>query len=26
LLPHLVDTVRTWLDDGVDAAANRFNR
>lgn len=26
LLPHLVDTVRTWVEDGVEAAGSRFNR
>lgn len=26
LLPHLVDAVRVWAIDGVEAAANRFNR
>jgi peptidyl-tRNA hydrolase, PTH1 family len=26
LLPSLVDAIRAWLDDGVDIAANRFNR
>ena len=26
LLPMLVDAVRVWLDEGVDAAANRYNR
>ncbi|HEX6134735.1 MAG TPA: aminoacyl-tRNA hydrolase [Longimicrobiales bacterium] len=26
LLPALVDAVRTWIEEGVDAAANRYNR
>lgn len=26
LLPHLVDAIRVWVADGVEAAANRFNR
>jgi peptidyl-tRNA hydrolase, PTH1 family len=26
LLPHLVDAVRGWVNDGVEAAAGRFNR
>jgi peptidyl-tRNA hydrolase, PTH1 family len=26
LLPDLVDAVRLWIEEGVDAAANRFNR
>jgi peptidyl-tRNA hydrolase, PTH1 family len=26
LLPDLVDAVRTWVEDGVEAAANRCNR
>lgn len=26
LLPHLVDTVRAWVEDGVEAASSRFNR
>jgi PTH1 family peptidyl-tRNA hydrolase len=26
MLPSLVDAVRVWLDEGVDAAANRYNR
>jgi peptidyl-tRNA hydrolase, PTH1 family len=26
LLPALVDAVRVWLDDGAEAAANRYNR
>ncbi|HSJ26420.1 MAG TPA: aminoacyl-tRNA hydrolase [Longimicrobiales bacterium] len=25
-LPELVDALRTWLDDGVEAAGNRYNR
>ena len=26
LLPSLVDALHVWLDDGIDAAANRYNR